>query len=109
MKPSPVGPFRYCPCCGAALRRRRDAGHARLTCTGCGNVLYRNSKHVLVLFYLAEPAGGELRVGSEATSAGWFRGDALPTRIAFAANRAALAAWRGLVRGRTALDGASLP
>ncbi len=61
-----------------------------------------SDEHVLVFFYLAEPAGGELRVGSEVTNAGWFRGDALPTRIA-------LAAWRGLVRGRTAFEGASLP
>ena len=171
-----TGPFRFCPRCAAPLRRRRDAdGHARLTCRGCGHILYLNSKtcagaviveagrvllvrraaapargwwdipggfleagelpevgarrevleetglevrilgllgifadryrfagineHVLNIFYLAEPAGGKLRVGSDVTSAGWFQPSELPRRIAFAANRKALEVWRGLVYG----------
>ena len=34
--------FRFCPCCGGPLERRPRGGRDRLTCRGCGRVLYVN-------------------------------------------------------------------
>ncbi len=34
--------FRFCPCCGGPLETRPRGGRDRLTCRGCGRVLYVN-------------------------------------------------------------------
>ncbi|MEE9247524.1 MAG: NUDIX domain-containing protein [Dehalococcoidia bacterium] len=34
--------FRFCPVCGEGLASRPRGGQPRLTCEGCGFVLYRN-------------------------------------------------------------------
>ena len=38
----PIGPFRFCPYCGAALEQRERGGQPRPVCPACGYVAYRN-------------------------------------------------------------------
>ena len=50
---------------------------------------------VVLIIYLAELLGGELRAGDDASEAGWFGPGELPERIAFATHRRAIAKFFG--------------
>ena len=50
---------------------------------------------VVLIIYLAELLGGELRAGDDASEAGWFGPGELPERIAFATHRRAIARFFG--------------
>jgi len=50
---------------------------------------------VVLIIYLAELLGGEMRAGDDASEAGWFGPGELPERIAFATHRRAIAGYFG--------------
>ena len=50
----------------------------------------------IIIFYRAEPVGGELHPGDDAVEAAVFAPDALPSDVAFRTHRAALTRWARL-------------
>ncbi len=65
-----IPPFTFCPKCGGSLQPRPRGGKQRLTCGGCGYVLYRNPA-VGVAVVLLE--GTRVLLGRRAR--GEYRGD----------------------------------
>jgi 8-oxo-dGTP diphosphatase len=50
----------------------------------------------IIIFYRAQPTGGELRPGDDAAETAIFAPDALPADVAFRTHRTVLARWAGL-------------
>jgi 8-oxo-dGTP diphosphatase len=58
------------------------------------DVYGESDEYTLNIFYIAEVAGGEPRPADDVEELGWFAGDELPEKIAFANGRQALEDWR---------------